>query len=366
MRSPLVLLLLAAACAEPQPDDGDSAGPPAAAPADTLPSRFARRLVGTIGGDSVEVGLRLEEGSLSGWVAAPEADGRGFSGPLGAGGAVALEVWNQEGAVSDTLAGTLSGGAGGIALDGEIRGGGRAPLAVELREKRIALPSGAALVSRDLVVGDSAAGWDAYAQLPVLVPAAGAALAPAEAAFNEAVDDLLRGEIAAFGEHVEPPGDLPSDFAGRLSTFEAGYDVMLAAAGLLSLEFGVSVYNVGAAHPLYTTLTLTWDLTAGRAVGLAELFRRDADPLEILSRHAMAAVERNLGEFAENAWIAEGAGPDPAENYDRWTRTPEGVRVVFDPYQVAPYAAGPQVALVPWSALAWILDPSGPAARLAR
>ena len=356
------------ACGGPRSEADAPADPPSAAsaPADTLPPRFVRTLAGTIGGDSVEVGLRLEEGMLGGWVAAPEWDGRGFSGPVGEGGALVLEVWNQEGTPTDTLVGTLGSGAQGMVLRGHIRGGGRAPRAVDLREKRTLLASGAALVSRDVSVRDSAAGWYAYGQLPVLLPPAGGRLAPGEAAFNDAADALVRQEIFGFAQHVEPPEDLPSDYDGpRLSSFEEGFELTLADAGLLSMEFGISVFHLGAAHPMYYTRTLTWDLTRGRAVELAEIFRPDADPLPILSRYAIAAIEKSLGEFAENAWVAHGAGPDAA-NYGSWTLTPEGLRVVFDPYQVAPYAAGTQEVVVPWSALAWILDPAGPAARLSR
>jgi hypothetical protein len=40
--------------------------------------------------------------------------------------------------------------------------------------------------------------------------------------------------------------------------------------------------------------------------------------------------------------------------------------VTFDPYQVAPYAAGPQYVLVPYSALKDIIKADGPIAGLAK
>jgi hypothetical protein len=60
-----------------------------------------------------------------------------------------------------------------------------------------------------------------------------------------------------------------------------------------------------------------------------------------------------------------GASPR-ADNYRACAVTRKGLWVTFDPYQVAPYAAGPQHVLVPYSALKDILKPDGPVAALAK
>jgi len=43
----------------------------------------------------------------------------------------------------------------------------------------------------------------------------------------------------------------------------------------------------------------------------------------------------------------------------------EGLRITFDPYQVAAYAAGPQVLFIPYSELQSISNPQGPIAAIA-
>ncbi|HEX8097752.1 MAG TPA: RsiV family protein, partial [Pyrinomonadaceae bacterium] len=58
------------------------------------------------------------------------------------------------------------------------------------------------------------------------------------------------------------------------------------------------------------------------------------------------------------------AAPE-AENYKVWNVTRKGVFVTFDPYQVGPYAAGPQYVLVPFSALKSIMRPDGTVAAMA-
>jgi len=61
----------------------------------------------------------------------------------------------------------------------------------------------------------------------------------------------------------------------------------------------------------------------------------------------------------------EGALPI-AQAYQHWNLQPGGLLITFDEYQVAPYSAGPQRVLVPYSSLRDILDPAGPLAPFTR
>jgi hypothetical protein len=56
-------------------------------------------------------------------------------------------------------------------------------------------------------------------------------------------------------------------------------------------------------------------------------------------------------------------GADPMEtNYQNWNLFPDGLRINFDPYQVAPWAAGSQEVFIPFTQLEEIIDPAGPLA----
>ena len=57
--------------------------------------------------------------------------------------------------------------------------------------------------------------------------------------------------------------------------------------------------------------------------------------------------------------LKDGSAPT-AKNYESWTITKRGIGINFDPYQVAPYAAGPQFVMVPYSALKELIKPDGP------
>ena len=353
--------MIAIACDRSAMESADALARFSAAHADTVPSRFARNLVGTMAGNAVEVTLWRDGDRMWG---STSDDETGFEGTVAKDGAVVLSLWNPRGPAPDTLRGTLSAGPEGLALRGALHGLA-GPRPVELAEERFALDSGARLTARDIAEGDSAAGFTIYAQIPVLVPPEARALTAAELGFNEAAEALVDQQLDEFRRFIGESEPLPPEWTGApVSSFNSAYDVALADAELLSLEFGISIYYAGAVHPGHLTRTLTWDLGSNRVVELADLFQNGIDYLARISETTIPAIERALGDDADAAWIAEGAGPNPA-NYESWMLTPEGLRIVFDQYQVAPYAAGPQTVVVPWRDLAPHLDPAGPAARLA-
>jgi len=66
-----------------------------------------------------------------------------------------------------------------------------------------------------------------------------------------------------------------------------------------------------------------------------------------------SVVRKNLRqELGEDFWIGDGASPT-AENYQCMLPIPDstgavwGHRVIFPPYQVAPYVFGPQEVVIP-------------------
>ena len=67
----------------------------------------------------------------------------------------------------------------------------------------------------------------------------------------------------------------------------------------------------------------------------------------------------------DDDWIERGAGPE-AENYTSWTIGKKGLGIIFDAYQVAAYAAGPQHVLVPYSALKDLMKTDAPIAQFVK
>ncbi len=166
--------------------------------------------------------------------------------------------------------------------------------------------------------------------------------------FNQRMETLLQGELDGFAKNLNgwtPPPDFPP------SGFIQTYSQVSAPGRVLSLKISLSYYAAGAAHPGNYTITINYDLETGQELRLDQIFRHDAEPLQIIADYCKAELsKRDIGFDM----FADGANPSPA-NYRNWNITPDGLMITFDEYQVAAYAAGPQTVTVPYSVLEKII-----------
>ncbi len=132
-----------------------------------------------------------------------------------------------------------------------------------------------------------------------------------------------------------------------------------AASGSLSLDvsyqetksksadtyvFTIVTYT-GGAHGLQATKTFAFD-EKGKAIMLEDLFTNTDKGLGLVATFVQAEITKK--NISDAKWIKEGAGADP-KNYQNFSIGDTGITFIFDPYQVAPYAAGTQNILVPFS-----------------
>ena len=170
---------------------------------------------------------------------------------------------------------------------------------------------------------------------------------------------------------VKEVGDFKADFQapeeplGELGSFyESSYVVNLATNDLVSIAFGVSTYGEGAAHPNHHTLVFNYDLNAGRTLSLSDLFKPNSDYLKVISSYTIGELKKKFGPDPDTEWIERGAGAK-AENYQNWNITRSGLQVTFDPYQVASYAEGEHIVVIPFARLRDLIDPQGPLSGIA-
>ncbi len=185
-----------------------------------------------------------------------------------------------------------------------------------------------------------------FAQFPAL---ASEAVDERTLAFDSAVERLLFDDLAVFKQTLtqNPP---PAELAALDSTFLTGYSVQSATDALVSVRFNISSYYAGAAHPFPYTLTLNIDLRSNRVLELADLFQPGSDYLERISQISLRELEKTgMMDNPDGAAARE-------ENFARWVINPAGLTIIFDVYQVAAYAAGPQEVLIPWSDLTDLLS----------
>ncbi len=171
--------------------------------------------------------------------------------------------------------------------------------------------------------------------------------------FNTLVDQIIQDEIELFKTDVLAFASNPPIAAG--SSFDLSYSVIGQRADIWSIKFDIYVYSDGAAHPNGYSRTLNYDLSNGREISLDELFLSGSNYLQTISDFCKTQLSaRDIG------FEMFSAGADPlAENYRRWNISDGGLVITFDAYQVAAYAAGPQLVTIPFSELQSIINPQG-------
>lgn len=133
------------------------------------------------------------------------------------------------------------------------------------------------------------------------------------------------------------------------------YEQLQHTDSIISLVFTVYEFT-GGAHGMTTTQTYTFDLQNNVVLTLDSLFIDTAAALEIISPIVQADISSKLGEMLDAQWLADGSGTNPA-NYQAFALDGDNLVFYFQPYQVAPYAAGTQTVSIPLSDLANVLKP---------
>ena len=136
------------------------------------------------------------------------------------------------------------------------------------------------------------------------------------------------------------------------------FELTRPSEGVVSVTFSVYSYT-GGAHGNLEITCLNYDLRTGRRLDLADLFKDPEKALQLMSAWSQKELARSLGEDTDEDMIRDGVAPD-LRNFANLTLTPQGLRIEFQPYQVAPWAAGPQRVDMPLAELA----AAGPEARI--
>ena len=188
--------------------------------------------------------------------------------------------------------------------------------------------------------------------------------------FNQAARAAVTKKVAGFKKDMTPEAGenteetRPEDSMG--SDLTISYTVVLAQDDLVSVEFEVSSYFQGAAHPNSYSETFNYDLKNGKQLKLADLFKPGAKYLQAIANYCVADLKKQATEKGLMAEEIEKGAAAKADNYQGWTITKRGLGIYFDPYQVGPYAAGPQFVLVPYSDLKDLINPEGPVGQFAK
>jgi hypothetical protein len=136
--------------------------------------------------------------------------------------------------------------------------------------------------------------------------------------------------------------------------YDASYEIRYLDAHLASVVFSIATYE-GGAHPNGESIGLLFDFDRARPLRLADFLAnpRDAIPA-IAARCEREATEGDWGVF-ENANFTAVVG-----EISGWAAGSDGVAILFNPYSVTPYVAGPHECRIPFTELTRWLKPGGP------
>lgn len=168
---------------------------------------------------------------------------------------------------------------------------------------------------------------------------------------NGDVQDLINDEIKTFIENASEPSN--AEFGDSQLIIE--YETHRWDDTRTTFVFEVYYYMAGAAHGNSHAITRTYNLTTGDVIRLSDLFKPGSDYLDRLSQLSRRELSKGqLGEMYDQDWVEEGTAP-LAENFERFVPTPSGLMIIFDPYQIGPWAIGEQRVTIPWADLSDVL-----------
>jgi hypothetical protein len=221
----------------------------------------------------------------------------------------------------------------------------------------IVLSGAVHVMAQEDVCTQNGGNWDASAQQCILSAAIQIKIAyPLELAgydlAAQTVDQFLATTRSAFltpvaeGPFYSPPGPLD---------LQVDYELFDFSPTILSVKFTVYEYT-GGAHGNTAFQTYTFDLAQQRILTLNDLFLPGSNPLQVIAPIVQQDLAATLGDMADATWIEQGTGTNP-DNYQNFVLTPDALIFFFPPYQVAPYAAGPQTVSIPLAQLSAVLAP---------
>ncbi|NLV57717.1 MAG: DUF3298 and DUF4163 domain-containing protein [Clostridiales bacterium] len=138
----------------------------------------------------------------------------------------------------------------------------------------------------------------------------------------------------------------PARFAITQYGQDATAQVVFQGKKLLCVSYQFITYT-GGAHPWPSSLSLVMNLQTGEVVPLTALFREDSAARDLVTDEVL----RQLGD--QEYFLAEDYGEGGSLwSWDKALLTPDGLRIVFDPGEWGPYAAGTLEFLVEYDLLA--------------
>ena len=168
-------------------------------------------------------------------------------------------------------------------------------------------------------------------------------IVPARTAGTRAFNTAMRARSDALAR-----GELENNDPKLIAGLDLKIDASLVAVSreLIDIEFGVSTYWAGMAHPNWNSAGSAWSLPLAREIVAADLFRFDRRWATELATLAQGRIVPKVDGVRASELAPIGNIADPRQ----WRIEPTGLRLIFDPYTLGGYLSS-AVAELPWSVL---------------
>lgn len=156
------------------------------------------------------------------------------------------------------------------------------------------------------------------------------------------IDQQIASEAERAMSDIKTYPAEPSDSALPQNSLTGTFDNVYVGSEYVSVELLLSQYT-GGAHGLTNFDGLSFDRATGRRLSLDDALKLTGLTLDQVSAQASSTLTTSMGE---DFIFPEGTSPDPV-NFASFVVSDKDVTFIFQPYQVGPYAAGPQEVAIP-------------------
>lgn len=148
-------------------------------------------------------------------------------------------------------------------------------------------------------------------------------------------------------EHAESGEELPP---GSKSSLDVSYSVERPSDRVVSVVFEAASFT-GGVHGALDIIVRNYDSQSGLFLSLPYLFEDVETALNLMATYSYQQLSGKLGAEKVEEMLRGGTSPD-ADNFSALALRSGGIRIYFQPYQVAPWSAGPQSVDMPLESLA--------------
>ena len=164
---------------------------------------------------------------------------------------------------------------------------------------------------------------------------------------NQLIKKITDDGIAGFKNDVEE--DAIKDFSLK-STLKMTYEVSYLNDSIASIKFNIYYYVAGMAHSTDYSSGFNYNLKDNKPIALGDFFNANSSFLSALSTICANDLKTQLKstQYYNEETIKTGTG-EKEENFAELVFDKNGLTIIFNTYQVAPYGAGIKLVKIPYS-----------------